>query len=182
MTFTELKLPGVWLVEPDVFPDERGMFARAWVQDDLASRGLETGIVQCGLASNRRRGTIRGLHYQTAPFEEVKFVRATRGAVFDVAVDLRPDSPTYCDWVGVELSADNRLSLYLPRGVAHGYQTLTDDADVLYFVSSAYSPAHQAGVRWDDPAFGVRWPLGAPAVMSDRDRALPDFTPAARRG
>jgi dTDP-4-dehydrorhamnose 3,5-epimerase len=183
VTFKELSVPGVWLVEPDIFPDERGSFARAWVPEEFAARGLDTAIVQCGLASNRRRGTIRGLHYQTAPFEEVKFVRATRGAVFDVAVDLRPESPTYCQWVGVKLTADNRLSLYLPRGVAHGYQTLADETDVLYFVSSAYSPAHQAGVRWDDPAFGVAWPLGPPTAISDRDRALPGFAPVAgRRG
>jgi dTDP-4-dehydrorhamnose 3,5-epimerase len=175
MKFRELAIAGTWLVEPDVFADDRGSFARAWVHEEFIAHGLEARIAQCSSASNHRRGTIRGLHYQAAPFEEVKVVRVVRGAVFDVAVDLRPDSPTFRQWVGAELSADNRHAFYLPHGFAHGYQTLTDDTDVLYFVSAAYSPAHQRGVRWDDPAFGITWPLGAPTVIHDRDATYPDF-------
>lgn len=178
MTFTELLIPGVWQVDADVFPDARGAFIRAWMPDEFASRGLETGIAQCSMATNHHRGTIRGLHYQSAPHEEVKVVRVVRGAIFDVAVDLRPDSPTFRRWVGVELSAGNRRLLYLPKGMAHGYQTLTDDTEILYFVSAPYSPPHQQGVRWNDPAFGIDWPLGAPTMIHDRDATYPDFTVA----
>ena len=177
MTFEELKIPGTWLVEADVFPDDRGAFARAWMPDEFRARGLDTNIAQCSLTSNHRQGTLRGLHYQSAPFDEVKLIRAVHGAIFDVGVDLRPDSPTYCQWIGVELSAENRRSLYLPRGVAHGYQTLVDGTDILYFVSTPYAPAHQCGVRWDDPAFGIVWPLGPPAVIHPRDAGYADFTP-----
>lgn len=171
----------MWIVDCDVFPDDRGFFAPAWLPGPFAERGLETTIVQASLSSNIRRGTIRGLHYQAAPFEEVKLVRVVRGAVHDVTVDLRPDSPTYLQWIGVDLSADNRRMLYVPRGVAHGYQTLSDAADVFYFVSTPYSPAHQQGIRWDDASIGVRWPLGAPTSISERDRAFPDLRPAAAR-
>ena len=181
MTFTETKLAGVWIVDCEVFTDERGYFAPAWRPDAFAERGLETTIAQASLSSNIRRGTIRGLHYQTAPFEEVKTVRVVRGAIYDVAVDLRPGSPTYLQWIGVDLTADNRRMIYIPRGCAHGYQTLADETDVLYFVSTPYAPAHQQGIRWDDPAVGVQWPLGAPASISDRDRQFPDLRPAAAR-
>ena len=176
MTFEELRIPGVWLVEADVFPDDRGTFARAWMPEEFSARGLETALAQCSLTTTHRRGTIRGMHYQTPPFDEVKLIRAVRGAVFDVAVDLRPDSPTYCEWVGAELTRDNRRSLYLPRGVAHGYQTLADDTDILYFVSAPYAPAHQGGVRWDDPAFGIVWPLGTPTVIHPRDASYSSYT------
>jgi len=175
MTFTELAIPGVWQVDADVFSDNRGAFIRAWMPDEFAARGLETTIAQCSMATNNRRGTIRGLHYQSAPVEEVKVVRVVKGAIFDVAVDLRPDSPTFRRWVGVELSAENRRLLYLPKGMAHGYQTLTDDAEILYFVSAPYSPPHQQGVRWDDPAFAIAWPLGAPTLIHERDATYPDF-------
>jgi len=181
MHFTETRLAGVWIVESDVFADERGWFARAWAPEPFAARGLETTFVQASLSSNRRRATIRGLHYQTAPFEEVKLIRAVRGAVHDITVDLRPHSPTYLQWVGVDLTADNRRMIYIPRGCAHGYQTLTDDADVFYFVSAPYSPAHQRGIRWNDPAVKVEWPLGPPASLSDRDGQFPDFQTAGPR-
>ncbi len=181
MIFTPTPLAGVWIVDCDVFRDDRGLFARAWQPEEFAERGLETRIVQASLASNTKRGTIRGLHYQAAPHEEVKVVRAVRGAVFDVTVDLRPGSPTYRQWVGVELSADNHRMLYVPRGCAHGYQTLADDTDVFYFVSAPYSPDHQRGIRWNDAAIGVVWPLGTPSSISDRDRQLPDCDPAAGR-
>ena len=180
MTFHDTPLPGVHFVDADVFPDERGAFIRAWLPEDFAAKGLETRLAQGSFAVNRRRGTIRGMHYQTAPFEEVKLIRVVRGAIFDVALDLRRDSPTFLQWVGVELAADRPRMLYVPRGCAHGYQTLTDDAEVFYLVSTAYSPAHQTGVRWNDPAFGIEWPLGPPTVINERDATYPDFAVPAR--
>jgi dTDP-4-dehydrorhamnose 3,5-epimerase len=175
MTFTELNIPGVWLVKDDVFHDERGTFARVWVPDEFRAHGLETAVAQGSLARNRTRGTIRGLHFQAPPHQEVKLIRAVHGAIFDVAVDLRPDSPTFQQWVGIELTADSQQWVYLPRGIAHGYQTLTPDADVFYFVSAPYMPSHQRGVRWNDPAFAVNWPLGHPTVINERDATYPDF-------
>jgi dTDP-4-dehydrorhamnose 3,5-epimerase len=180
MTFTETEIPGVLIVDSDVFTDARGTFVRAWMPEEFRSRGLDTGIAQCSMAANHRKGTIRGLHYQVAPFEEVKLIRAVRGSVFDVAVDVRPDSPAYGRWTGVRLSHDNHRMLYIPRGVAHGYQTLDDDTEVFYFVSAPYMPDHQRGLRWNDPALGIDWPLGPPAVLSDRDAAFADFPPAPR--
>jgi dTDP-4-dehydrorhamnose 3,5-epimerase len=178
VTFTSTAIAGVLIVDADVFPDPRGEFVRAWVADEYRAEGLDARIVQCSLARNARRGTIRGMHFQTAPFDGAKTVRTTRGAIFDVAVDLRPDSPTFCRWVGVELTDANRRALYIPAGCAHGYQTLVDDAEMLYFVSTAYAPDHQAGVRWNDPAFGIAWPV-AQTMINERDRTYPDF--AARR-
>ena len=180
MVFSETRIPGVLIVDCDVFRDERGAFVRAWLPEAFAARGLDVHIAQASMALNDARGTLRGLHYQTAPHEEVKLIRVTRGAIFDVAVDLRPDSPTFRQWVGAELNDRDHRMMYIPRGCAHGYQTLTDNAEVFYFVSAAYSPAHQAGVRWNDPAFGIVWPLGAPRVINARDASYPDFagTPA----
>jgi dTDP-4-dehydrorhamnose 3,5-epimerase len=180
MTFRETRIPGVLIIEPDLFPDERGAFIRAWLPEEFAARGLDTHLAQASVAINRARGTIRGMHYQTAPFEEVKLIRAIRGAIYDVALDLRRDSPTFLQWTGAELTADTHRMLYVPRGCAHGYQTLTDDARVFYFVSAAYSPAHQAGVRWNDPAFGIEWPLGVPAVINQRDATYPDYVVPGR--
>lgn len=174
MQFTATPLAGVFVIEADVFDDPRGTFVCAWVADELRAHGLDPGIAQCSLSENLRRGTIRGLHFQTAPHQAAKTVCATRGAIFDVAVDLRPASPTFCRWTGTELSSTNRRSLHIPAGCAHGYQTLDDDAVMMYFVSTPYAPAHQGGVRWDDPAFDVRWPL-SPTVINARDRAYPDF-------
>ena len=180
MTFHETRIPGVLMVEPDIFPDERGAFIRTWLPEEFSGRGLETRLAQASVATNRTRGTIRGLHFQTAPHEEVKLIRVIRGAIYDIALDLRRDSPTFLQWVGVELTADTHRMFYVPRGCAHGYQTLTDDAQVFYFVSAPYSPAHQAGVRWDDPAFAIEWPLGAPTMINHRDATYPDFTVPAR--
>lgn len=174
MRFTATALPGVFIVDADVFPDERGEFVRAWEIAEYQTRGLETRIVQCSLSQNRRRATIRGMHFQRPPFDGAKTVRATRGAIFDVALDLRPDSPTYCQWTGTELSSTNRRALYIPPGCAHGYQTLIDDTEMLYFVTASYAPDHQGGVRWDDPAFRIGWPL-PPSLINDRDRSYPDF-------
>ena len=175
MEFTETRIAGVFLVGSEVFVDDRGAFVVVWMEDAFAAKGLESRYVQVSSALTHERGSIRGLHYQAAPFEEAKLVRATQGAVFDVAVDLRPLSPTYGQWVGCELSAANRLQMYVPRGCAHGYQTLEADTEVTYLVSAKYSPPHQRGVRWNDPAFGIEWPLGAPARISDRDAGFPDF-------
>lgn len=173
MLFTETEIPGVLVVEPDVFPDVRGLFMCAWVSDEFAARGLETAIAQASAAQSHVRGTLRGLHYQAPPFEEAKVIRVTRGAIFDVAVDLRPASPTYLKWTGCELTAENRRLMYVPPGCAHGYQTLADDTEVFYFVSAKYSPPHQRGVRWDDPAFGITWPLGSPTRIHERDASYP---------
>jgi dTDP-4-dehydrorhamnose 3,5-epimerase len=181
MRFNETEIAGVVIVEPDVYKDDRGAWILAWKPSEFAERGLETAIAQASTAVTRTRGSIRGMHYQTAPFEEAKVVRVTRGAIFDVAVDLRPDSPTYLRWVGVELSDANRKIMYLPPGCAHGYQTLTDDSEVFYFVSAPYSPPHQRGVRWDDPAFGIAWPLGAPTRINERDATYPYLDRMARQ-
>ena len=175
MEFTATDIAGVFIVQPDVFRDERGLFSINWLPGDFEARGLETRIAQASSALTRTRGSIRGLHYQAAPFEEAKLVRVTKGAVYDVAVDLRPGSSSYLTWVGCELSAANRTMLYLPPGCAHGYQTLEDDTEVFYFVSAAYSPPHQRGVRWDDPAFGISWPLGPPTRIHPRDASYPLF-------
>ncbi len=175
MRFIEQKLPGVFVIECDEFPDDRGSFIRAWMPEEFREHGLSVAIAQCLFAMNHRRGTIRGMHYQADPMGDHKTTRVTRGAVFDVAIDLRPDSPTFCQWTGTELSADNHRILYMPPGCAHGYQTLTDDAEVFYFVSSGYSPPHQRGVRYNDPAFGIEWPLGTPTIINERDATYPDF-------
>jgi len=176
MRFHDTSIAGVRIVDADVFPDERGEFVRAWAASDFEAQGLDTTLAQASLARNRLRGTIRGLHYQVAPFEEVKVIRAVRGEVWDVALDLRAGSPTHGRWLGIRLAADEHRLLYIPQGVAHGYQTLSDDAEVFYFVSAPYSPEHQRGVRWNDPRFGIDWPLGSPTVVSERDAAFPDFT------
>ena len=181
MHVEQTTIAGVWIVTPDVFHDERGQFVRAWMPEEFASRDLDTRIAQGSLALTHRRGSIRGLHYQTAPFEEAKVIRAVRGGVFDVAVDLRRDSPTFLQWVGTELTADNRRVMYIPPGCAHGYQTLADDTEVFYFVSAPYSPPHQRGVRWNDPAFGIEWPFGPPTSIHERDATYPDFGAARVR-
>jgi dTDP-4-dehydrorhamnose 3,5-epimerase len=181
MRFTETRIPGVLLVESEVFADDRGVFMPAWMPEAFAARGLDTRIAQGSLAVTTRRGTIRGMHFQAPPFQEAKLIRVVRGAMFDVAVDLRPGSPTFAQWVGVELSAENRCAIYIPAGCAHGYQTLVDDTEVFYFVSAPYSPPHQRGVRWNDPAFGIEWPLGPPTSIHERDATYPDFDPSSLR-
>ncbi len=172
MVIEPTKLPGVVVIRPKMIFDPRGFFARMFSADDLAAAGLNPSVAQCNIAFNHRRGTLRGMHYQSAPAAEVKLVRCTRGAVWDVAVDVRPDSPTYLEHVGVELSAENRAALYIPEGFAHGYQTLTDDAEVFYQVSRAYSPGHERGLRHDDPRLRIDWPLEV-AMLSDKDRHWP---------
>jgi len=178
MRFLSTEIAGVVLIEPERFSDERGWFARTWATEELAEHGLETRVVQCSASFSPRRGTLRGLHFQLPPFAEVKIVRCTRGAIFDVAVDLRPDSATFRRWVGVELTPTNGRALYIPRGFGHGLLTLLDETEVSYQISAPYSPAHGRGVRFDDPAFGIAWP-GEVARISPRDRDYPDLDAAA---
>jgi dTDP-4-dehydrorhamnose 3,5-epimerase len=178
MKLVETSVDGAWIVEPERHADERGFFARTWDAEVFERHGLESQLVQCSISHNTRRGTLRGMHYQAAPHEETKLVRCTTGAIFDVAVDLRPDSPTYTRWFGVELSAENRLALYIPKGCAHGFLTLEDDTEVLYQMTEVWAPDAARGVRFDDPAFGIRWP-GEVAVINERDRAYPDFEDAS---
>jgi dTDP-4-dehydrorhamnose 3,5-epimerase len=176
MRFRETPLPGVWVIEPELLGDERGWFARTFDTHEFEQRGLDAAPVQCNASFNARRDTLRGMHYQADPHGESKLVRCVRGAIFDVAVDLRPDSPTFARWHGVELSAENRLAFYIPAGLAHGFQTLVDGCEVHYQMGYRYVPDAARGVRFDDPAFGIDWP--APAgelIVSDRDRAFPDF-------
>ncbi len=172
MIFRETTLPGVWLVEPEPLPDERGFFARTWCRQEFEARGLNPQLAQCSVSWNHARGTVRGLHYQAAPHEEAKLVRCTRGAIHDVALDVRRGSPTFGRWIAADLSADNRRMLYVPEGVAHGFQTLLDDTEVFYQISVAHHPASARGVRWDDPACAIDWPV-RPVTVSPRDAALP---------
>lgn len=175
MIFKETKLRGAFIIEPERFEDGRGFFAELWTQSQLEAHGMESRFVQCNVSCNRKKDTLRGLHYQIAPHAQAKLVRCTAGAIYDVGVDLRPDSPTFRQWVGVELSAGNHRMLYLPGDFAHGYQTLEDDAEILYMVTAAYAPASERGVRWDDPAFQIEWPEVAERIMSRKDREYPDF-------
>ncbi len=174
MRFSPTTIAGVVRVEPEVRSDERGGFARLHCPDEFVAAGHPFIPAQTSVSRNPTSGTLRGLHYQPAPHAETKLVRAIRGRVFDVAVDLRPDSPTFRRWTSAELSADNALALLIPEGVAHGFLTLEPDTDVLYQIGPAYQPGHEAGARWDDPAFGVAWP-SAPVLISPRDATYPDF-------
>ncbi|TMQ21367.1 MAG: dTDP-4-dehydrorhamnose 3,5-epimerase [Candidatus Rokuibacteriota bacterium] len=172
MIFRETTLEGVWLVEPEPLSDDRGFFARTWCRREFEARGLNPALAQCSVSWTRARGTVRGLHYQARPHEEAKLVRCTRGAVHDVALDVRRGSPTFGRWIAAELSADNHRMLYVPEGVAHGFQTLADDTEVFYQISETHDPGSERGVRWDDPGCAIAWPL-APVTVSPRDAALP---------
>jgi dTDP-4-dehydrorhamnose 3,5-epimerase len=173
MRFVETHLPGVYIVELEPHADERGFFARSFCADEFRRHGLEAVVAQCNVSFNRTQGLIRGLHLQEAPHAEARLVRCTQGAVFDVAVDLRRESATHCQWLGLELSAENRRMLYIPR-VGLGFQTLTEASEVLYQMSAPYRPEAARGVRWDDPAFAVAWPLPA-GQLSQRDRSFADY-------
>ena len=177
MIFTETPLRGAFVIEPEPLEDARGLFARTWCRREFEARGLETRIAQCSTSFNEKKGTLRGLHFQATPFAETKIVRCTRGSMYDVIVDLRPDSPTFTRHFGVFLNPENRKMVYVPTGFAHGFQTLEDDTEVLYQISEFYSPDHLRGVRWDDPAFGIQWPDDDRCIV-DRDRNYPDFRPA----
>lgn len=176
MQFLETRLAGVFVVQLEPRGDERGFFARSWCEREFAALGLNAQLVQCNISFNKVKGTLRGMHYQAAPHEEDKLVRCTRGALFDVAVDLRPDSPTFREWVGVELSGENRDALYIPKGFAHGFQTLEDNTEIFYQMSTFYEPGAGRGVRWDDPLLDITWPLPA-TVINQRDLAFPLLEP-----
>jgi dTDP-4-dehydrorhamnose 3,5-epimerase len=175
MLFRPLDVAGLYLIEPERLKDERGYFARIFSNDAFIERGLCADYPQWSVSYNRERGTLRGLHFQAAPHGEIKLVSCSRGAVFDVAVDLRVKSQTYGKWIGVELSADNGAALYIPEGFAHGFQTLADDTEVLYHISQHYRPETSRGVRWDDPDLAVAWPPADRRVISERDHALPSL-------
>ena len=174
MTLRETSLAGVFVIEPVRSEDERGFFARTFSAAEFAALGLEPAVAECSIAFNHARGTLRGLHYQVAPHQETKLVRCTRGTVWDVVADLRPDSPTYLGWQQVELSAENRLVLYVPGGCAHGYLTLEDACELQYQISEPYRLEAAAGARWNDPLLGIEWPE-PPTVISPRDAAYPDL-------
>ena len=172
MIFMETKLKGAYQIDLELREDDRGFFARSFCQNEFTARGLQTTIAQSNVSFNKKKGTLRGMHFQTPPKAEAKLVRCTRGAIYDVIIDLRFGSPTYCAWYGAELTADNHRSIYIPEGFAHGFQTLADDSEVLYQMFEFYSPEHASGVRWDDPAFNIPWPLKNP-ILSDKDRSYP---------
>lgn len=174
MHFHETRLAGVFEIVLEPKADERGFFARTWCEKEFGDHGLNTELVQCSVSLNRRRGTLRGVHYQAAPFAETKVVRCTSGAIYDVVLDLREQSPTFKQWLATILNSENRHSLYVPQGCAHGFLTLTDNSEVLYQMSEFYHPEAACGVRWNDPAFDIVWPEKV-EVISERDRSYQDF-------
>jgi dTDP-4-dehydrorhamnose 3,5-epimerase len=176
MKFTETPLKGAFVIELEKRGDERGWFARAFCEREYAAHGLNHHLAQANTSFSAIKGTLRGMHYQLAPKAEDKIFRCIRGAIFDVIIDLRPESPTFLKSFTVELSADNRLALYIPKGFAHGFMTLAENTEVFYFVTEFYSPEQERGIRYNDPKFGVRWPI-EPVVISDKDRSLRDFSP-----
>ncbi len=180
MKFLQTPLEGAYVVEIQPISDERGFFSRLWCRQEFQDAGLHASFAQHSISFNRSRGTLRGMHFQLPPHEEVKIVRCSSGAIWDVILDLRSGSPTFCRWFAAELSAHNRKSLYVPAGFAHGFQTLSDDAEVLYQISEPYFSESARGVRWNDPAFGIEWPLPNP-ILSNRDREYEDFNAGKER-
>ena len=177
MIFTETPLHGAFIIDLERHEDERGFFARTFCRNEIEAHGLNISVTQCNISHSLRKGTLRGMHFQLPPMQEAKLVRCIRGALFDAIVDLRHDSPTFCQWTGVDLTADNGRSLYVPEGFAHGILTLTDNTELHYQISQFYDPDLGAGVRYDDPAFNIAWPI-QPDVINERDRTWPDFDPA----
>lgn len=177
MIFTETKIKGVYIIDVECRADVRGFFARAWCENEFTSHGIPARFPQSNIGFSHKKGTLRGMHFQTAPFEELKLVRCTTGRVLDVAVDLRPESPTYCEWVSEELSSDNHKMLLIPEGCAHGYITLVDNTELMYETSQLYAPAHATGVLYNDPAFRVAWPVPV-SVISDADMSWSRFIPS----
>jgi dTDP-4-dehydrorhamnose 3,5-epimerase len=175
MKFKETELKGAFVIELEKLEDERGFFARSFCVDEFNKHGLNTRVVQCNVSFNKHMGTLRGMHYQTAPFEEAKLVRCTKGSIYDVIIDLRSGSETFKRHFGIVLTAKDGNMLYVPEGFAHGFQTLEPDSEIFYQMSQVYSPEHARGVRWNDPAFAIEWPA-AERIMTDRDRTYPDFT------
>jgi dTDP-4-dehydrorhamnose 3,5-epimerase len=176
MKLTSVPLPGAYVIELEPIVDERGFFARTWCTQEFKVHGLNPNLAQCSVSFNKRKGTLRGMHYQIEPHQEAKLIRCCSGAIYDVILDLRRPSPTYCKWFAVELTAANRKMLYVPEGVAHGFQTLTDGVEVLYQISESYWPESARGARWDDPVFGIQWQIPDP-IISPRDNSFPDYTP-----
>jgi dTDP-4-dehydrorhamnose 3,5-epimerase len=172
LKFTETKLKGTYIIEPELLTDERGFFARSWCQKEFTERGLNPNLVQCNISFNLKKGTLRGMHYQTKPYEEAKLVRCTTGAIHDVIIDLRPESSTFKQWVAVELTAENRKMLYIPEGIAHGFQTLVDNTEVFYQMSEFYHPDLARGIRWNDPELSLEWPLKE-FIISEKDTSYP---------
>jgi len=174
MTFSPTKLRGVYEIHLEPKPDERGFFARSWCQKEFEAQGLNSKLVQCNVSLNLHRGTLRGIHYQAAPYPEAKLVRCVRGAIYDVVVDLRTDSPTFKSWIGIGLTSHTKNMVYVPEGCGHGFVTLEEESEVLYQMSEFYYPELARGVRWDDPAFQIVWP-GPVYMISERDRTYPNF-------
>ena len=174
MNFSETKLKGAFVIELEKHQDERGFFARVFCQKEFEANGLIPDVAQANMSLSPTRGTLRGMHYQKSPFEETKLVRCTKGAIYDVIIDIRPDSPTYKQWTGVELTADNYKMLFVPKNFAHGFITLSDDTEVTYLVSQFYSPGSELGIRWNDPHIAIQWPMDV-EVISDKDANWPDF-------
>jgi dTDP-4-dehydrorhamnose 3,5-epimerase len=174
MIFKPLALPGAYVIELEQFHDKRGFFARAWSDREFEAQGLFGKFVESNVSFSKYKGTLRGMHFQNAPFEQIKLVRCTAGSIYDVIIDLRKDSPTYKQHLGVELSAENQLMLYVPGEFAHGFQTLEVDTEVFYMVSKYYAPESADGIRWNDPAFEIQWPVAEPTII-ERDLNYPDF-------
>jgi len=181
MIFKEAVLTGAYIIDLNRLEDERGFFARSWCQREFSEHGLDPCLVQCNISYNRARGTLRGMHFQAAPYAEAKLVRCTHGAIYDVIVDLRSDSPTFLQWFGVELTAENRTALFIPKDFAHGFQTLLDGTEVFYQMSEFYIPEAARGIRWNDPLINICWP-GKVSVISPKDRSYPDFQIIYKKG
>lgn len=173
MKFSSTEIPGVWLIEPELREDERGFLARTYCENEFSANSLNTRWPQCNLTLTRHKGMIRGMHFQAEPRPEIKLIRCAAGAIFDVLVDVRRDSPTFGKWQGFDLTSENRRQIYVPGGIAHGFQCLENNSEVFYQMSEFYIPELARGIRWDDPQVGIRWPLGGAAQLSERDRNLP---------
>lgn len=173
MIFTETRLKGVFVIELEKLQDQRGFFALSWSAEEFARHGLNPCLVQCNISFNHQKGTLRGMHYQRPPYAQAKLVRSTMGAAYDVAVDLRPESPTFRQWTAIELTAESRRMIYIPEGFAHGFQTLTDHTEIFYGMSGPYAPDYAEGVRWNDPILGIVWPETEELVINERDRTYP---------
>ncbi len=181
MIFEETRLPGAYIIQLEPIRDNRGFFSRVFCQREFEALDLTTEFVQANMTYSMEKGTLRGLHYQIRPHKEVKLVHCPQGAIYDVILDMRPDSPTYLEWVSVELTAENRKMLYIPGEFAHGYQTLADDTEVFYQVAQFYAPDFERGIRWDDPTFQIEWPETSRPILSEKDKAWPDFQPEQSR-